>query len=151
MGMRKIVLKIRMLSVQLAGCRFNVVTTLRNRQRNDPRIGRGHLLDQLLRIIRGEQKIANRTYDASRVACDAPFDKGVKTILRQHDVPDARIMLEQSHSAISPLGVLTLGEQIIRIERLMSTMKTAHPHVHDGLADFLPIVVRCLDFRIELT
>ena len=59
-------------------------------------------------------------------------------------------MFEQSHSAEAPLRILTLVEQIVSIERLMGAMKTANPHVHDGLADFLPIVPRHLDFRIEL-
>jgi hypothetical protein len=60
-------------------------------------------------------------------------------------------MLEQSHSAKAPLGILTLVEQIIRIECLVSAMKTTHSNVHDGLADFLPIISRHLDFRVELT
>ena len=59
-------------------------------------------------------------------------------------------MLEQSHAAKPPLGILALVEQIIRIECLVSAMKTTYSHMHDGLADFLPIISRHLDFRIEL-
>src|SRR4029077_10021930 len=151
MRMGEIILNVRVLSIQLAGCRIDVVSTFRNRQRNDASCRRCHLLDHFLRIIRSEQKIDNRTYDACRVTLQASLNEGVKTILREHDIAYAGIMLEQSHSAKTPLRILTLVEQIIRIECLMSAMKTAHSHVLDGLADFLPIVPRHLDFRIELT
>ena len=43
-----------------------------------------------------------------------------------------------------------LGKSSV-LERLMSAMKTTHSHMHDGLADFLPIISRHLGFRIELT
>ena len=33
----------------------------------------------------------------------------------------------------------------------MSAMKTTHSNVHDGLADFLPIISRHLNFWIQLT
>jgi hypothetical protein len=59
-------------------------------------------------------------------------------------------MLEQSYAAIAPLGILTLVEQIIGIECLVSAMKTTYSHMHDGLADLLPIISRHLDFRVEL-
>jgi hypothetical protein len=33
----------------------------------------------------------------------------------------------------------------------MGAVKAANSHMHHGLADFLPIIPRHLDFRIELT
>ena len=86
MRMVEIILNIRVLSIQLAGCRIDVVSTFRNRQRNDASCWRCHLLDHFLRIIRSEQKIDNRTYDARSVAFHASLNEGVKTILREHDV-----------------------------------------------------------------
>ena len=109
------------------------------------------MLDHFLRVIRREDKIHNGTNDARGVAFDASLNERIKAILREHDVAEAGIMLEQSHSAKAPLGILPLVEQIIRIECLVSAMKTAYSNVHDGLADFLPIISRHLNFWIQLT
>jgi hypothetical protein len=32
---------------------------------------------------------------------------------------------------------------------LMRTMETAHPDMHNGLTDFLPVILRDLNLRIE--
>ena len=58
-------------------------------------------------------------------------------------------MLEQSHAAESPFRILALVEKVVAVKCLMRPMEAAHAHVHNGLADFLTIVSRDLDLRIE--
>jgi hypothetical protein len=60
-------------------------------------------------------------------------------------------MLEQSHAAKPPFRILALVEKVVAIKRLMCSMEATHSNVHNGLADFLTIVARDLDFRIEFT
>ena len=51
MGMSKIVLKIRMLRVELTSGLVNIVSALGDRQREDQRVRRRHLLEHFLRIV----------------------------------------------------------------------------------------------------
>src|SRR5260370_2765345 len=58
-------------------------------------------------------------------------------------------MLEQSDAAITPVRISALVEQIIHVKCLMRTVETAHADMHDGLTDFLPIILWNLNILIE--
>ena len=58
-------------------------------------------------------------------------------------------MLEQSDAAIAPVRISTLVEQIIHVKCLMRTVETAHADMHDGLTDFLPIILWNLNILIK--
>src|ERR1700738_3291440 len=58
-------------------------------------------------------------------------------------------MLEQSDAAITPMRISTLVEQIIHVKCLMRTVETAHANMHDGLIDFLPVILWNLNILIE--
>src|SRR3981081_1598641 len=58
-------------------------------------------------------------------------------------------MLEQSDAAIAPVRISTLVEQIIHVKCLMRTVETAHADMHDGLTDFLAVILWNLNILIE--
>ena len=58
-------------------------------------------------------------------------------------------MLQQADAAVTPVRISPLVEQIIHVKCLMRAMETAHPDMHDGLTDFLPVILRDLNLRIE--
>ncbi len=47
------------------------------------------------------------------------------------------------------MRISALVEQIIHVKCLMRAMETAHADMHDGLTDFLPVILRNLNLRIE--
>src|SRR5260221_13313186 len=81
MWMSEIILNVRMLRVQIPGRLVDIVSTFRNRKRNNPGLGGCHLFNHLLRIVRREQKIHNRANDSSFVAVQTPLHECVKAIL----------------------------------------------------------------------
>jgi hypothetical protein len=58
-------------------------------------------------------------------------------------------MLEQADAAVTPVRISTLVEQIVHIKCLMRAMETAHADMHNGLTDFLTVILRDLNLRIE--
>jgi hypothetical protein len=58
-------------------------------------------------------------------------------------------MLQQADAAVTPVRISTLVEQIVHVKCLMRAMETAHADMHNGLADFLPVIIGDLNLRIE--
>ncbi len=47
------------------------------------------------------------------------------------------------------MRISALVEQVIHVKCLMRTMEAAHTDMHNGLTDFLPVILRNLNLRIE--
>jgi hypothetical protein len=52
-------------------------------------------------------------------------------------------MLQQADAAVPPVRISTLVEQIIHVKCLMRAMETTHADMHNGLTDFLPVMIGC--------
>ena len=134
----------RIVGVELAGDRVEVVAALGDRQRDDPGGRVGHLLDHRLRVVRREQVLARSS--RSPAAPSVPSASLSTSVYRQScaSMTSLHPGVERHHAdpADPPVQRLALVHQPVQVHRLVGSVEAADPEVHDAGGDRRAVVAR---------
>lgn len=129
----QVVLDIRVGVVEGARGLVEVVAALGDREAHDARAGRGHPLDDRLRIVRREQVLDHRAEDARGPRpVRRLLDDGVQARLRDQGVAHAGIAGQDAHAGDRPVVGHARPQQPVDDQRLVRAVERAHAHVDDA-------------------
>ena len=133
---------VRVVGVELAGGRREVVTALGDCQGHDAHGRVGELLENGLRIVGGIEVLDDRA-DHRRLHRTVGMleGQGVQTVLWHKRIPHPRVGGPHADTADSPRRIGR--EQLVDVEGLVRAMEAADPEVHDARGDRRAVVARC--------
>ncbi len=134
---------VRVGRVELAGGVVDVVPALGDGQRDDAGRGRRHLLDDRLRVVRGEQVLHDRPDDPRFPGPVAVLeDQGVEAVLCVQDLLHPLVRWHDPDAADAPVVRGALVHQAVVVHGLVRAMEAAHSDVDHTRRDQAAIVGR---------
>ena len=136
---------VRVVDLELEAILIVVVAALGDGQGHNLGVLVGHLVNDLGRVIGGENERVDAANDARIAALARPLEDGVEVILAPQSIADANVHGLQADTADAPFVGPVLAHQVVHVDGEVRAVEAADPDVDDALLDICAVKARELD------